>query len=145
MARGQCRPGAGPICWCRSSAVRDPSWDRISRWSSNGLRLTTSGLASWRSPRWRCGKRAQGGKGEAAEKTTREPLSLALSPPRGEGSGADSTLGRALLWPGVVLLTLVGAIVAVARFFPYPGEFWPVTLRNGLERAMFLVSILGAV
>ena len=89
-------------------------------------------------------KWAQGGKGEAAEKTTREPLSLALSPPRGEGSGADSTLGRALLWPGVVLLTLVGAIVAVARFFPYPGEFWPVTLRNGLERAMFLVSILGA-
>ena len=30
-------------------------------------------------------KWAQGGKGEAAEKTTREPLSLALSPPRGEG------------------------------------------------------------
>jgi hypothetical protein len=58
---------------------------------------------------------------------------------------APQIVPRVLLWPGILLLALIAAITATAALFPYPDSSWHMTLRNGLERAPFLVFILGGI
>ena len=52
---------------------------------------------------------------------------------------------KSLLYATVCLIALSLSILAISYFRPYPEETWSVTLWNGLQRIVFVVSIAGAV
>jgi hypothetical protein len=64
--------------------------------------------------------------------------------------GLAALLRQELLWRrtaviGAILMVSIVAVVLTSRLVPFPNEYWPATLRSGLERAVFLLVGAAAV
>ena len=74
------------------------------------------------------------------------PLIAAFAAARMEATeSGESGEHRSLLYCSAIIATLVAIVLVLAKLHPFAYDQWPVTLKNGLIRTVFLIAFTGCL